>query len=47
MGVFGRETSKNGKEGVSMACLGGMVGDGLEEVMGSEIGLGELLCGGV
>ena len=47
MGVFGRETPKNGKEGVSMACLGGMVGDGLEEVMGSKIILGELLCGGV
>ena len=47
MGVFGRKAPKNGKEGISMACLGGVVGDGLEEVVGSETVLGELLCGGI
>ena len=30
-----------------MACLGGMVGDGLEEVVGGEVVLGKLLRGGV
>ena len=47
MGVFGRKTPQNSKERITMACLGGMVGDGLEEVVCCEIVLGELLCGGV
>ena len=47
MGVFRRETPQDSEERILMACLGGVVGDGLQEVVGGEVVLGKLLRGGV
>ena len=47
MGVFQREAPENGEVCVSVASLGGVVCDGLEEVLRGEGVLGKFVCGGV